>query len=155
MRSTITRGFVFILLVLIGIGTCEISKADDMPGEVQIHPPMIESLENVAISYWAQRGVIVPSTPPEIFVIANEPEAIARGEEPGNRIWLTQEMLELRGSNGRVWQCIIYLHERGHNAGLVHNSGDSIMATDPPSRIIPPKCLKWANTGYLEAVGHR
>lgn len=118
---------------------------------------MIESLEPVAQAYWAARGVELPE-PVEVFAAANSPEDGGFAEEPGHRIWLTQQVLEYRGPSGRENQCMIYLHERGHNAGLSHDSGYNIMSANPwehwgiGAQLIP-KCFHWAEWGFLAALG--
>jgi hypothetical protein len=135
------------------------ASADEAPAGFPttdpIHRPMVESLEPVAEAYWAQRGVTLP-TPVEVFVIAKTPAGGAFGDQPGSRVWLTQSVVELRGLAGRSFLCMIYLHERGHNAGLAHGSGDPIMAADPWEGMteVVPKCFKWAESGYLRALGH-
>lgn len=125
------------------------AEADEVP----LHLPMIESLEPVARSYWAQRGVTLPE-PVEVFLL---PEAEGAdwggwGEEPGHRIWLSESVLLGSGSYRRVLLCTVYLHERGHNAGLSHESPDPVMAADPWDNPTPPKCFRWAETGFRAAL---
>jgi len=98
-----------------------------------LHSRTLTSLEGLAVGYWDRRGITLPE-PVEVFEIPNERYAVARGDEPGHRIWLTE--LAIRQVNnreagerfdGRANLCADYLHERGHNAGLSHESGWPIM----------------------------
>lgn len=119
-----------------------------------IHMPMIESLEPVAEAYWALRGITLPG-PVEVFLIADEPGVGARGQEPGDRVWLTQSVVEFREEGGRLSFCELYLHERGHNAGLAHFSGDPVMDANPSNEMKAPipKCIHWAMSGFKRALG--
>lgn len=120
----------------------EIRPLDPLPMSGAVHLPMVEDLEPVAEAYWGERGISLPQ-PVEVFVIPDEPGVGARGETPGTRIWITELLLADKGTAARVALCDAYLHERGHNAGLPHDSGDPIM-TNPPSST-PPRCVTWAD----------
>jgi hypothetical protein len=109
--------------------------------------PVIESLEPVATAYWALRGVTLP--PVEVFYVEKIPSDWAAAEEPGSRIWLTEAFLNQTGRGGRELQCIVWLHERGHTAGLTHESPDPVMNADlagAPGFRVPPKCKEWARS---------
>jgi hypothetical protein len=145
---------VLLGIVLVGLlaGTAQAEDEFTTVGLPTTSPftgPMVASLEPVAEAYWAQRGVQLPE-PVEVFVMADEPGIGARAEQPGHKVWLTESLLAERRLNGRSFLCMTYLHERGHNAGLAHGSGDPIMATDPWLGMteVVPKCFKWAEWGW-------
>jgi hypothetical protein len=114
---------------------------------------MVESLEPVAAAYWGQRGIALP-TPVAVFLIASDPVEGGFGDDPGNRVWLPQQTVELRGWSGRLELCEIYLHERGHNAGLSHESGYQIMEPGgtPLYHRSPLRCVHWAAVGFKSAL---
>lgn len=141
------------VLFVLGASNVRAGVIQEPPPSPPIHLPMIESLEPVAEAYWMARGISLP-LPVEVFLAATSPEMGGLADLSGRRLWLTQETVELRGLSGRSFMCMIYLHERGHNAGLVHNSGDPIMAANPwlgLSRVVP-KCFTWAETGFHSAL---
>lgn len=97
-------------------------------------------LESVAQAFWSERGVALPPNP-ELLEMVAEPEAAGRGDMPGRRVWIAGEYL--RGSP--ITLCTVYLHERGHNAGLPHSGMYWIM--DPAeiwTHIPPPRCVFWS-----------
>ncbi len=105
--------------------------------------PIPRGLDKVATEFWAYRGVTVP---PNVRLIEMVPEALiaARGWGPPDHpptIWIAPEYLyhyDLR----RL--CMIYIHERGHTAGLEHDSPFWIMWPGQPwEHSIPPRCEKW------------
>lgn len=128
-------------------------EALGLPTTGAVHLPMVESLEPIAEAYWSLRGITLP-TPVEVFVIPDTPSGAAFGEQPGTRVWLTEELLAKKGVVWRLILCETYLHERGHNAGLAHGSGDPIMDPDFWDEMTHPvpKCLKWAESGYRAAL---
>lgn len=102
----------------------------------RIAPP--PGLEKVAEEYWADRGVAVP-TPMTLYEINNESGAAGWGEEPGTDVFMPKITLYVYP---RSLLCAVYIHERGHNAGLSHASPDPEMS---PTQInVPPKCAHWS-----------
>lgn len=157
LASMRLRIYTALLLAVVLAGLLAGSaRADVPPGEfptdTPLHLPMVESLESVAQSYWAARGIALPS-PVEVFWLANRPDGGAFGE-PGYRVWLTPSFLGRRGIAARQDLCMAYVHERGHNAGLAHNSGDPIMKSDPWLGLteIPPKCFWWSERDFKAAL---
>jgi hypothetical protein len=100
------------------------------------------SLEAVADSYWEVRGV-TPAPKAIVFESGNDPETWAWADEGGDRIWLTEDMLSRWDIASRMDICIAYIHERGHNAGLTHESGWQIMNPVTEYSVVPHKCSKW------------
>jgi hypothetical protein len=154
--------YMLAALAALALIAPSLAQADDteipgFPTSAPVHLSMVESLEPVAEAYWALRGVTLP-TPVEVFVIPDTPLGAAFGDEPGNRVWLTEELLEGRGSSQRIDLCVAYLHERGHNAGLAHGSGDPVMQASPwevPGEVVIPKCFKWAEAGYRSSLSRK
>ena len=106
-----------------------------------IHVPA--SLERVATEYWKARGV-EPAAEPEVFETTDDLKFRGWASIGGRRIWLTREAVaDIRG-NGvpREQVCALYIHERGHTAGLTHDSSWAIM--DPELGFVPSSCLDWA-----------
>lgn len=100
---------------------------------------LVASLEPVAESYWGLRGVSLP-VPVQVYYMGETPEGYAFGANPGPEVWLTH-MLFTRYA--RTGLCHAYLHERGHNAGLSHESGLPIMAPREMWTTYTPKCDHW------------
>lgn len=112
--------------------------------------PIIGQLEALAESYWADRGVTVP-TPVEVFIVPPESDGgidIGYGDEPGRRVWLTEPLLVAthgpQYQDGRAELCKVFLHERGHNAGLSHTSPFPIMY-ESAFILPPPRCMTFAS----------
>jgi hypothetical protein len=109
-----------------------------------IHIPA--SLERVALEFWEARGVELPSEP-EIFERTAKLEFKGWATSRDKRIWLSRPaVLDIRSSGIRRGRaCALYVHERGHTAGLTHESHWSIMA--PRLHGIPRACRRWAKLG--------
>lgn len=103
--------------------------------------PIPAGLEKVAEEFWAYRGVTLPPRPELIEMVPEPGIAAARGDMPGRRVWIAPEFLH----GDRRYLCEIYIHERGHNAGLPHSSTYWIMESGELWRHpIAPRCAKWA-----------
>lgn len=107
------------------------------------------SLEVVADEYWSVREV-TPAPKVEAFLMPSESVVWARGTLGGNKVWLTEEMLSQWDFFSRETICIVYIHERGHNAGLEHDSGWQIMNPLTAYEIVPPKCVRWAKYDWID-----
>jgi len=110
--------------------------------------PQFTELETVAEEYWAYRGVTLP-LPVEVYAAPDDPEAAGRGEVGGNRLWIMEPYIPVRHPGWReerYWEklelCLIYLHERGHNAGYGHETFQIMY--DPWGTYKTPKCERWA-----------
>lgn len=141
LAATLRLTFVLLLALLAFIS--EAKAAQHLPGERPATAPQFAELEYVAQAYWGNRGITLPANP-EVFTVPDEPDAAARGELGGTRVWVTEGFLPHHGllaGGERYNLCILYLHERGHNAGFDHERF-KIMYDAWSTNI--PMCWKWA-----------
>jgi len=124
---------------------------DTLPTDRPIWTLTLENLEAVAVRFWADRGYTCP-TPVQVYRVSDISGAHAWGDMPGNRVWLSDYLLdELEKGNAvtkldaRCWLCMNYIHERGHNAGLPHDVGYKIMHMGPGLAERFGPCLAWAH----------
>lgn len=99
-------------------------------------------LERVAEEYWSARAVTLP-LPVVVYATGGNEGGAGFAQEPGNAVWIAEGVLAGRGTFEREYLCVTYLHERGHNAGLSHESGWPIMRPTGFSSV-PPRCVRWA-----------
>lgn len=138
-----------LLLAAFASGFCAAKATAAPPIDRPTSSAMLSKLETVAQAYWGPRGV-TPPLPVQVYRAADlGPEIVGRGEYGTGRLWVLDAVLDrlrLKGDAGwaaRVELCVIYIHERGHNGGLTHESGWTIMQPDAGGAE-PPKCFKWA-----------
>jgi hypothetical protein len=135
------------VLVLAGAGSASAAPLS-YPGQESAATPLMGSLEKVAEEYWEGRNIALPM-PVAVWRLPMETVG-GEGELGGEQVWLRADLLDGLRSRGeavriyhRMGLCEIYLHERGHNAGLTHYAGFSIMDAQVP-RHAPPRCEVWA-----------
>lgn len=111
---------------------------------------MLPSLDQVAAEYWGSRGLSLP--PLAAYLVSEEAEVEGAGAEGtlgASGVWVTEwainELLVGQPWEVRAIFCVLWLHERGHNAGLTHHVGWAVMHEhayfDPP-----PRCNSWARS---------
>jgi hypothetical protein len=141
------RRILVLAVVLVGLlaGTAQADdfSAEDLPLNRPAATPFTSSVEVVAEQYWAKRGIALPAGV-EVFTasLLQLGDQIARAELGGHRIWMSGFLLHPWTVENRAGFCQVYIHERGHNAGLLDMDGWPIMGVSPP----PPMCWKWAQT---------
>lgn len=100
------------------------ARADDWTPPTEARAVPVRALDEAAVAYWERRGVVLPE-PVELFASWELGEHIVgRGAEPGNRVWLIPLLLTTKLAYAR---CLVFVHERGHNAGLSHEAPFPIM----------------------------
>lgn len=124
--------------------------------------PILRGAEAVAEEYWASRGVALP--PLEgVFELPTDGSWAGVGgfaDLAGGRIWLSVGELEALRSplrqfsiRSRAELCYLVIHERGHNAGLLHTDAAvfPIMAMRNEvegggwlRKEVAPHCWAWA-----------
>lgn len=96
-------------------------------------------LEHTATIYWRARKIELPR-PVQALPPYDHVSGRAMIGQP--RVWLHPSLLTVRSRYWRAMLCAVYVHERGHNAGLAHNADDPIMRAT--NTYAPPKCWRWA-----------
>lgn len=114
--------------------------------------PQFAELEVVAEAYWGAREVTLP-LPVEVYAAPDDPEAAGRGEVGGTRVWIMEPYIPVMHPGRReerYWEkldlCLIYLHERGHNAGFDHEIFPIMY--NPWGFYKTPKCERWAKSEW-------
>ena len=139
-----------LALLLFG-GTAQANEAavTHYDGERPASAPLFTSLETVAASYWQARAVALPVPVAAMVAPESALEAAGRGELGGPRVWIATSQIPSKGLRWSArWSMLValcgtYIHERGHNAGLL--DGDpawAIMGGQVGG--VPPKCEAWA-----------
>lgn len=109
-------------------------------------------LEQVAVEYWSARGVPVPVNI-ELFTLPStddEGAPAAQGELNGPRVWIQRKFLEYaRQGFYQADLCRLFVHERGHNAGLTHETPFPLMMPTGPDTTRVPRCHTWARRDSL------
>jgi len=136
--------------LLAGSAHAELS-AEALPVNRPVTTPMVRSLETVAASYWGRWGVLPPPGA-EVFLgsFTQLGGQIAVAELGGHRIWMNGNLAAARWApegpeEARALLCSVYIHERGHNAGLLDNDGYPIMEYGR-ANFTPSICREWATT---------
>jgi hypothetical protein len=127
---------IFVVLMIIAAANAAGGFEEDHQTET------LTNLEQTAQAFWSQRDVTLP-TPVELFRIPNTPDAVAYGDLNGKRVWLTAHLFKPRAAYVR---CLVYLHERGHNAGLGHDAPLTIMHAEIDGSMRVPKCLRFSRS---------
>lgn len=143
MRIALNIFLVAVILVLSCFRAPGCARAVvDLPTQQAIYKP---GLEAIAVTFWERRGVSLPE-PVELFVadsLGAEGEGVSgRGEEPGRRVWMSPPMF---WSAFAYLRCLIYIHERGHNAGLPHGILPIMAPEVNPDKLRIPLCLRYAH----------
>lgn len=141
LRIGLILGFIIGLMIGCFIGEARAESVhEDIPGQRQIVAPTLEAVSDI---FWARRGVYPPD-PVELFVVPDEWVWSGRGElPPGHRVWMVRSLFRRTNAYGR---CLIYLHERGHNAGLQHGVLP-IMEPRLGRTLRIPLCLRYERLG--------
>lgn len=122
--------WVTLILALVLAFFVVVARADaaepTIPGERSVATAQWREVEQIAQAYWTARDVILP-VPVEAFAMPDDSEASGRGVLSGHKLWVAESYIPVArpGSFNRRYRerqefCTIYLHERGHNAGLEH-----------------------------------
>lgn len=122
--SLLTASVVVALVVVLSQASIAVadSTAIDWSGEdMSAAPNIVEALDH-ARSYWQA----APACPAGISVSTfddPDPNVLARGEQPGCRIWLDRSWLATSPSQPVI--CTVITHEYGHLIGYGHDHIDS------------------------------
>lgn len=139
------RAAIFaVVLGLLVAGNARAAAPEPM--NQHISPRLVRSLGWVARYYWNVRGIVLPGVEVGWVDAAGVPPgAAAMAEDPGTRVWLSRGLLGPGERETLLTNlCIVFIHERGHNGGLGHDSGWLIMHTAPPLLPGPPPiCERW------------
>ena len=142
------RTWITVLVVSL-VAFAGTAQADEAPSGLPLNRPaangMTESVEVVAEQYWSREGIaLTPGV--ELFTgsftqLGNQ---IAVAELGGRRIWMNGFLFHPRTIEQRAQFCHVYLHERGHTAGLLDNDGWPVMDYWHQPGSFPYICWEWA-----------